>query len=139
MLRKIILFDLTMPPEQENDLLALKERFSAVTTDSRDSEKEPLHLDSLETSPSIKAIFQETSQTPSISPKVTKKAVNWLLAIAWSKDYSLETGWTALMLFYGYRAQKTINKQTLEPLRINVVIQFLSACNWQPRSTKQCL
>lgn len=106
-----------MTLEPETDVLALREKHSAITVDSQNSHLQPVHLPSLETPYFLMKIYHGNEPHATISPKMTRKAVNWLLSIAWSKDYSLETGWTALMLFYGYKAQREVKKQQLEMLR----------------------
>ena len=61
-------------------------------------------------------IFEKTPVSQTFSAKITQKAVAWLLTVAWTKDYCPQTSWTALMLFYGYKANKIIQKSQLESL-----------------------
>ena len=77
---------------------------------------------SLQTPPIIDDIFEKNLVTQTFSAKMTQKAVAWLLTVAWTKDYCLQTSWTALMLFYGYKSKKVIQKSQLESLCTNLSI-----------------
>jgi hypothetical protein len=61
----------------------------------------------------VSSIFQGQAQAQSLSQKMTRKAVVWLLTIAWAKDCSLQASWLALMLFYGYKSIRPVSKTEL--------------------------
>lgn len=45
-----------------------------------------------------------------------KKAVNWLITLSWTQNYSLETLWNSIGYYYAYVSTKPVEKGKLTVL-----------------------
>jgi hypothetical protein len=54
--------------------------------------------------------FQPEIVQPEITAKLHKKAVHVLFSLCWDKDIAQDTLWTALMIFYAFKAKRIIKK-----------------------------
>ncbi len=62
------------------------------------------------------AFFQPEIIQPEINSKLHKRAIHVLLNICWDRDVDQDCLWTALIIFYAYKAKRIIKKDELSKI-----------------------